>query len=165
MLLIIALMLSLPMMTRIRMLKPVLCLNGVRHNMGMDIDIVSVLSGVVLPVFFEQPPPPEGTTTFSDVLTVSIANNNTVTKDKTLTSGKQCTITQTFGRLASTDTGNQDVLTRYIFQPGQVDESVFEIGRDIFGTAHPTGYPTYVILGFIANLLLAPLGATLWLSA
>ena len=28
----------------------------------------------------------------------------------------------------------------------------------ILGTAHPTGYPTYVLLGFVANLLLTPLG-------
>lgn len=28
----------------------------------------------------------------------------------------------------------------------------------IMGTAHPTGYPTYVVLGWIANLLLSPFG-------
>jgi hypothetical protein len=38
------------------------------------------------------------------------------------------------------------------------DTGEFQTVLPILGTAHPTGYPTYVILGFIANLLLAPLG-------
>ena len=28
----------------------------------------------------------------------------------------------------------------------------------LLGTAHPTGYPTYVLLGWLANLILAPFG-------
>jgi transmembrane protein TMEM260 (protein O-mannosyltransferase) len=28
----------------------------------------------------------------------------------------------------------------------------------LLGTAHPTGYPTYVLLGFVANILLSPIG-------
>ncbi len=28
----------------------------------------------------------------------------------------------------------------------------------ILGTAHPTGYPTYILLGFVANLILTPIG-------
>lgn len=38
------------------------------------------------------------------------------------------------------------------------DTGEFQTVAPILGTAHPTGYPTYVILGFIANLLLAPIG-------
>ncbi|MBF8289190.1 MAG: hypothetical protein HW391_158 [Chloroflexi bacterium] len=34
----------------------------------------------------------------------------------------------------------------------------FQTVAPILGTAHPTGYPTYVILGFVANFLLTPLG-------
>ena len=38
------------------------------------------------------------------------------------------------------------------------DTGEFQTVLPILGTAHPTGYPTYVLLGFVANLLLAPLG-------
>ena len=38
------------------------------------------------------------------------------------------------------------------------DTGEFQTVLPIMGTAHPTGYPTYVLLGFVANLLLAPLG-------
>ena len=38
------------------------------------------------------------------------------------------------------------------------DTGEFQTVAPILGTAHPTGYPTYVILGFVVNLLLAPLG-------
>ena len=38
------------------------------------------------------------------------------------------------------------------------DTGEFQTVLPILGTAHPTGYPTYVLLGFVANLLLAPFG-------
>ena len=38
------------------------------------------------------------------------------------------------------------------------DTGEFQTVLPVMGTAHPTGYPTYVLLGFVANLLLAPLG-------
>ena len=38
------------------------------------------------------------------------------------------------------------------------DTAEFQTVPPILGTMHPTGYPTYVLLGFIANLLLTPLG-------
>ena len=38
------------------------------------------------------------------------------------------------------------------------DTGEFQAVLPILGTAHPTGYPTYVLLGFVANLLLAPIG-------
>ena len=38
------------------------------------------------------------------------------------------------------------------------DTGEFQTVLPILGTAHPTGYPTYVLLGFVANLLLAPIG-------
>jgi hypothetical protein len=38
------------------------------------------------------------------------------------------------------------------------DTGEFQTVLPILGTAHPTGYPTYVILGFVVNLLLTPLG-------
>jgi transmembrane protein TMEM260 (protein O-mannosyltransferase) len=41
---------------------------------------------------------------------------------------------------------------------GYWDTGEFQTVLPILGTAHPTGYPTYVLLGFIANLLLAPIG-------
>ena len=39
------------------------------------------------------------------------------------------------------------------------DTGEFQTVLPILGTAHPTGYPTYVLLGFVANLLLSPIGA------
>lgn len=41
---------------------------------------------------------------------------------------------------------------------GYWDTGEFQTILPILGTAHPTGYPTYVLIGFVANLLLVPLG-------
>lgn len=38
------------------------------------------------------------------------------------------------------------------------DTAEFQMVPPVLGTAHPTGYPTYVILGWIGSLLMAPLG-------
>lgn len=38
------------------------------------------------------------------------------------------------------------------------DTGEFQTVLPLLGTAHPTGYPTYVLLGFLANIVLAPLG-------
>lgn len=38
------------------------------------------------------------------------------------------------------------------------DTGEFQTVLPILGTAHPTGYPTYVLLGYLANILLTPLG-------
>jgi hypothetical protein len=38
------------------------------------------------------------------------------------------------------------------------DTGEFQTVLPVLGTAHPTGYPTYVLIGFIANLLLSPIG-------
>ncbi|MEO8272730.1 MAG: DUF2723 domain-containing protein [Chloroflexota bacterium] len=38
------------------------------------------------------------------------------------------------------------------------DTGEFQTVLPILGTAHPTGYPTYVLLGFLANILLTPIG-------
>ena len=38
------------------------------------------------------------------------------------------------------------------------DTGEFQTVLPILGTAHPTGYPTYVLLGFIGNILLTPIG-------
>ncbi len=38
------------------------------------------------------------------------------------------------------------------------DTGEFQTILPIMGTAHPTGYPTYVLLGWITNILLTPLG-------
>jgi 4-amino-4-deoxy-L-arabinose transferase-like glycosyltransferase len=38
------------------------------------------------------------------------------------------------------------------------DTGEFQAVLPVMGTAHPTGYPTYVLVGFVANLLLAPIG-------
>ena len=45
-------------------------------------------------------------------------------------------------------------------QPGVAfwDTGEFQTVLPILGTAHPTGYPTYVLLGFLGNILLAPIG-------
>jgi hypothetical protein len=39
------------------------------------------------------------------------------------------------------------------------DTGEFQTVLPIMGTAHPTGFPTYVLLGFLGNLLLTPIGA------
>lgn len=41
---------------------------------------------------------------------------------------------------------------------GYWDTGEFQTILPIMGTAHPTGYPTYVLLGWVVNLLLTPLG-------
>jgi hypothetical protein len=38
------------------------------------------------------------------------------------------------------------------------DTGEFQTVLPVLGTAHPTGYPTYVLVGFIANILLTPIG-------
>ena len=38
------------------------------------------------------------------------------------------------------------------------DTAEFQMVLPVMGTAHPTGYPTYVLLGWLANLLLTPIG-------
>jgi hypothetical protein len=38
------------------------------------------------------------------------------------------------------------------------DTGEFQTVLPLLGTAHPTGYPTYVLLGFVANIVLAALG-------
>jgi hypothetical protein len=38
------------------------------------------------------------------------------------------------------------------------DTGEFQTVLPIMGTAHPTGYPTYILLGFVANILLTPFG-------
>ena len=38
------------------------------------------------------------------------------------------------------------------------DTAEFQTIPPILGTAHPTGYPTYVILGWLASIVLAPFG-------
>ncbi|MBI3747075.1 MAG: DUF2723 domain-containing protein [Chloroflexi bacterium] len=56
------------------------------------------------------------------------------------------------------------VVTILVIRPGLMpdvgfwDTAEFQTVLPILGTAHPTGYPTYVLVGFVANFLLAPLG-------
>jgi hypothetical protein len=38
------------------------------------------------------------------------------------------------------------------------DTGEFQTVLPLLGTAHPTGYPTYVLVGFMANILLTPIG-------
>ena len=38
------------------------------------------------------------------------------------------------------------------------DTAEFQMIPPILGTAHPTGYPTYVILGWLGSIALGPLG-------
>jgi hypothetical protein len=51
-------------------------------------------------------------------------------------------------------------LARSVLLPGQGfwDTGEFQTVPPLLGTAHPTGYPSYVILGWLASLALAPLG-------
>ncbi len=51
-------------------------------------------------------------------------------------------------------------LARSTLLPGQGfwDTGEFQTVPPILGTAHPTGYPTYVLLGWLASLVLAPFG-------
>jgi transmembrane protein TMEM260 (protein O-mannosyltransferase) len=39
------------------------------------------------------------------------------------------------------------------------DTGEFQTVLPLMGTAHPTGYPTYVLLGWLGNILLTPIGA------
>ena len=41
---------------------------------------------------------------------------------------------------------------------GYWDTGELQAVAPLMGTAHPTGYPTYVLLGWLANLILTPLG-------
>jgi hypothetical protein len=41
---------------------------------------------------------------------------------------------------------------------GLWDTGEFQVVAPVLGTAHPTGYPSYVLLGWLASLLLAPFG-------
>ena len=52
------------------------------------------------------------------------------------------------------------LLARTVVLPGQGfwDTGEFQAVAPLFGTAHPTGYPTYVTLGWLATLVLTPLG-------
>jgi hypothetical protein len=38
------------------------------------------------------------------------------------------------------------------------DTAEFQMVLPVMGTAHPTGYPTYVLIGWLASVILAPLG-------
>jgi hypothetical protein len=38
------------------------------------------------------------------------------------------------------------------------DTAEFQLVPPVLGTAHPTGYPTYVVLGWLGSALLAPVG-------
>lgn len=38
------------------------------------------------------------------------------------------------------------------------DTAEFQMVPPVLGTAHPTGYPTYVLIGWVASVVLAPLG-------
>ena len=38
------------------------------------------------------------------------------------------------------------------------DTAEFQMVLPVMGTAHPTGYPTYVLLGWLASLILTPIG-------
>jgi hypothetical protein len=51
-------------------------------------------------------------------------------------------------------------LARSVLLPGQGfwDTGEFQTVAPLLGVAHPTGFPTYVILGWLASLVLAPLG-------
>jgi hypothetical protein len=51
-------------------------------------------------------------------------------------------------------------LARSVLLPGQGfwDTGEWQAVPPVLGTGHPTGYPTYVILGWLASVLLAPFG-------
>ncbi len=52
------------------------------------------------------------------------------------------------------------VLARGVLLPGQGfwDTGEFQVVPPVFGTAHPTGYPSYVLLGWLASIVLGPAG-------
>ena len=41
---------------------------------------------------------------------------------------------------------------------GYWDTAEFQMVPPVMGTAHPTGYPSYILIGWLASVLLAPLG-------
>ena len=41
---------------------------------------------------------------------------------------------------------------------GYWDTAELQVVAPVLGTAHPTGFPTYVLLGWVANILLSPFG-------
>lgn len=51
-------------------------------------------------------------------------------------------------------------LARATLLPGQGfwDTGEFQAVPPVLGTAHPTGFPSYVVLGFLASLVLTPIG-------
>jgi len=51
-------------------------------------------------------------------------------------------------------------LARSTLLPGLAlwDTGEFQAVAPVLGTAHPTGYPSYILLGWVASLLLAPFG-------
>ena len=66
-----------------------------------------------------------------------------------------------FGLLASVGVGViATALATWRLMPGVGlwDTAEFQTIPPILGTAHPTGYPTYVILGWLASIVLAPFG-------
>jgi hypothetical protein len=52
------------------------------------------------------------------------------------------------------------LLARQTLQPGLAfwDTAEFQAVPPVLGTLHPTGFPAYVVLGWLASLVLAPLG-------
>ena len=52
------------------------------------------------------------------------------------------------------------VLARLALLPGVAfwDTGEFQTVGPILGTAHPTGFPTYVLLGWLASVVLQPFG-------
>ena len=52
------------------------------------------------------------------------------------------------------------VLARLALLPGVTfwDTGEFQTVGPVLGTAHPTGFPTYVLLGWLASVVLQPFG-------
>ena len=73
-------------------------------------------------------------------------------------------MTAGLGRLATLAPFGVGVVVLVLLAPslmpgvGFWDTAEFQTAPPVLGTMHPTGYPTYVLLGFVANLLLAPIG-------
>ena len=112
--------------------------------MGADVDIVSIWENVtgVLPVSFQAPPPPTGGSAVSDFIVNNVIKTSTQNKDYIIPNGKTLTIQTASGIMAETDTGSQDVFSRFIWDPVTVNET-FEIGRTVFNVP--------VIRGFVGN--------------
>lgn len=83
-----------------------------------------------IPVYLTNPPAPETSEDFSDFLLMSVNGNSTATKDKVIPAGKTVTITNFSSVLASTDTGNQDVYSKLIWDPAGVNQAV-ALGREV----------------------------------